>query len=198
MSTVYGLTGGVGMGKSTVARLLAKAGLPVLDTDDLAREVVQPGEPALEAIREEFGMEFIGSNGGLDRERMAGRVFDDEAARDKLEAIIHPRVREQWLEAISGWRASGRDGVVVIPLLFEVVAESSFDRVLCVACTADTQRQRLRARSWSDAQIDGRIAAQMPIEEKMERADCVIWNEGAQEVLREQLTRIGVLGTSLP
>tara|TARA_Y100000588_G_scaffold253930_1_gene268449 strand:- start:584 stop:1165 length:582 start_codon:yes stop_codon:yes gene_type:complete len=191
MSTrVIGLTGGVGMGKSTAARLLAKGGLPVVDSDDLAREVVVPGQPALEEIAEIFGAEFI-VDGKLDRQRMAGEVFGDDAARARLEAIIHPRVRELWQGRIEQWRANEAPvGVVVIPLLFEVGAETEMDTVVCLACTANTQRDRLRARGWDAAQISARIGAQMDIARKMELADHVLWNEGTLEQLGEQLNVI--------
>ena len=191
MSTrVIGLTGGVGMGKSTAARLLAKRRLPVVDSDDLAREVVAPGQPALEEIAEIFGAEFI-VDGKLDRQRMAGEVFGDDAARARLEAIIHPRVRELWQGRIEQWRANEVPvGVVVIPLLFEVGAETEMDTVVCLACTANTQRDRLRARGWDAAQISARIGAQMDIARKMELADHVLWNEGTLEQLGEQLNVI--------
>ena len=187
---VIGLTGGVGMGKSTAARLFAKRGLPVVDSDDLAREVVAPGQPALEEIAEIFGAEFI-VDGKLDRQRMAGEVFGDDAARARLEAIIHPRVRELWQGRIEQWRANEVPvGVVVIPLLFEVGAETEMDAVVCLACTANTQRDRLRARGWDAAQISARIGAQMDIARKMELADHVLWNEGTLEQLGEQLNVI--------
>jgi len=191
MSTrVIGLTGGVGMGKSTAARLLAKRGLPVVDSDDLAREVVAPGQPALEEIAEIFGAEFI-VDGKLDRQRMAGEVFGDDAARARLEAIIHPRVRELWQGHIEQWRANEVPvGVVIIPLLFEVGAETEMDTVVCLACTANTQRDRLRARGWDAAQISARIGAQMDIARKMELADHVLWNEGTLDALDAQLQRI--------
>ncbi|SVE02360.1 uncharacterized protein METZ01_LOCUS455214, partial [marine metagenome] len=134
------------MGKSTVARVLAKAGLPVVDSDELAREVVQPGQPAFEGIREAFGDEFIGEDGRIDRPRMAACVFFDDVARKQLEDIIHPRVRERWQACVGKWRSAGDRGVVVIPLLFEVNAEANFDTVFCVACTEGTQRVRLRER----------------------------------------------------
>ena len=191
MSTrVIGLTGGVGMGKSTAARLLAKRGLPVVDSDDLAREVVAPGQPALEEIAEIFGAEFI-VDGKLDRQRMAGEVFGDDAARARLEAIIHPRVRELWQGRIEQWRANEVPvGVVVIPLLFEVGAETEMDTVVCLACTANTQRDRLRARGWDAAQISARIGAQMDIARKVEMAEHVLWNEGTLAALAAQLQRI--------
>ena len=192
MSTrVLGLTGGVGMGKSTAARLLKKVGLPVVDSDDLAREAVQPGTKGLAEIVDEFGEGFLKADGLLDRDKMASTVFQDEAARKRLEAIIHPRVRTVWEKQIDQWREQKRPvGVVVIPLLFEVDLQDSFDAVLCVACTANTQRARLRERNWDDAQITARIAAQMDIAQKMDLADHVLWNEGAPELLMDQMKEI--------
>ena len=192
MSTrVLGLTGGVGMGKSTAARLLKKAGCPVVDSDDLAREAVQPGTEGLAEIADEFGEGFLKPDGSLDRDKMASTVFQDQAARKQLEAIIHPRVRAVWENRIEQWREQKRPvGVVVIPLLFEVDLQDSFDAVLCVACTANTQRARLRERNWNDAQITARIAAQMDIAQKMDLADHVLWNEGAPELLMDQMKEI--------
>ena len=188
---VLGLTGGVGMGKSTAARLLKKVGLPVVDSDDLAREVVHPGTEGLAEIADEFGGGFLKADGSLDRDKMASMVFQDEAARKRLEAIIHPRVRTVWEKQIDQWREQKRPvGVVVIPLLFEVDLQDSFDAVLCVACTANTQRARLRERNWNDAQITARIAAQMDIAQKMDLADHVLWNEGAPELLMDQMKEI--------
>lgn len=191
MSIIYGLTGGIGMGKSTVARLMAREGLSVVDSDKLARDVVLPGQPALEEICATFGKQFIGNDGMLDREKMAVYVFQEPMAREKLEAIIHPRVRELWLESIAFWQSAGQSGVVVIPLLFEVEAVESFEIILCVACTEVTQQARLRERGWSDEQSEQRIAAQLPHSVKMERSTHVIWNEGRREILRAQLTRLG-------
>ena len=188
---VLGLTGGVGMGKSTAARLLKKVGLPVVDSDDLAREAVQPGTEGLAEIADEFGEGFLKADGSLDRDKMASKVFQDEAARKRLEAIIHPRVRTVWEKQIDQWREQKRPvGVLVIPLLFEVDLQDSFDAVLCVACTANTQRARLRERNWNDAQITVRIAAQMDIAQKMDLADHVLWNEGAPELLMDQMKEI--------
>ena len=188
---VLGLTGGVGMGKSTAARLLKKVGLPVVDSDDLAREAVQPGTEGLAEIADEFGEEFLKPDGSLDRDKMASTVFQDQAARRQLELIIHPRVRAVWENRIEQWREQKRPvGVVVIPLLFEVGLQDSFDAVLCVASTASTQRSRLRGRNWSDAQIAARIAAQMDIAQKMDLADHVLWNEGTPDQLGEQLNGI--------
>ena len=190
-TTIYGLTGGVGMGKSAAAKLIEEMGVPVVDSDVLAREVVAPGEWALAEIAEQFGAEFLAGDGRLDREKMAAEVFGNETAMEKLEAIIHPRVRERWKKGIAEWRVQETPvGVVVIPLLFEVGVGDEFDEVLCVACSANTQRERLRQRGWDEEQIAGRIAAQMGIAEKIELADHVLWNEGRIELLRDQITRI--------
>ena len=192
MSTrVIGITGGVGMGKSTAAKLLREQGVPVLDSDDIAREVVAVGEPALMEISEIFGADFLNAKGQLDRAKRAAHIFGNDAEREKLETIIHPRVRERWLAQMETWRADDVPlGVVVIPLLFEVGAEAEFDFIICVACTGNTQRERLRARGWDDAQIAARIAAQMDVAQKIERADQVMWTEGDIGLLREQLQRI--------
>ena len=194
MSMIYGLTGGIGMGKSTVAKLLAKTGTSVVDSDELAREVVQPGQPALEEIAEAFGNEFIKDDGHLDRMKMATCVFSDDLARKQLEGIIHPRVRERWQICVNEWRSTGNVGVVVVPLLFEVNLEENFDSVLCVASTGGTQRQRLRERGLNEEQIEQRIVTQFPITKKMERADHVLWNEGGLEALRAQLKQLNCIG----
>ena len=179
------------MGKSAAAKLIEEMGVPVADSDVLAREVVAPGEWALAEIAEQFGAEFLAGDGQLDREKMAAEVFGNETARQKLEAIIHPRVRERWKKRIAEWRVQEIPvGVVVIPLLYEVGVGDEFDGVLCVSCTANTQRDRLRERGWDDGQIAGRIGAQMDIAEKMELADHVLWNEGDPGLLRDQITRI--------
>ncbi|MBC8326637.1 MAG: dephospho-CoA kinase [Verrucomicrobia subdivision 3 bacterium] len=192
MSTrIIGLTGGMGMGKSTAAKLLKKQGVPVVDSDDLAREVVAVGESALAEIADTFGADFINAQGQMDRAKMAAHIFGNDTERKKLEAIIHPRVRERWLARMETWRAENVPlGVVVIPLLFEVGAESEFDSVVCVACTGKTQHERLRARGWDDAQINARIAAQMEVAQKTERSSQVMWNEGEVSLLHEQLQSI--------
>ena len=145
-----GLTGGIGMGKSTAAALLAAQGFPVVDTDDLARDIVEPGQPALADIRACFGPGVIAEDGSLRRDEVAKIVFADQEKRRQLEAILHPRIRECWQSSLKRWREAGAAaGVVVIPLLFETGAEKEFDRVLCTACTAGTQMKRLQASSSS-------------------------------------------------
>ena len=187
----FGLTGGIGMGKSTAAELLRKRGLPVVDSDVVARQVVEPGQPALAEAQRLFGEEIVGTDGRLRRDELARRVFADAELRRKLEEILHPRIRAIWQAQLQSWRAAGSPvAVAVIPLLFETDASRLFDATACVACSAKTQRQRLRARGWTDEQIDQRLAAQFPAEQKMVLSDYVVWTEGGLDVLDAQLQRI--------
>jgi dephospho-CoA kinase len=188
---LLGLTGGIGMGKSTADQLLRQRGVPVVDTDLLARDVVAPGQPALDEIQRVFGAGLIGPDGQLRRDSLARRVFPDPAARKTLEQILHPRIRELWRKEVETWRAEGRPlSVVVIPLLFETNAQNELDATICVACSSATQHERLLARGWSADQIEQRIRAQWPIEQKIAKADYVIWTEAGLDVHAAQLDRI--------
>jgi len=189
--TLLGLTGGIGMGKSTSDKLLRDRGVAVVDTDLLARQIVEPGQPALAEVQHAFGRQIVGSDGRLRRDELARRVFADPAARNELEAILHPRIRQLWRAQVEAWRAESRPlAAVVIPLLFETKAETDFDATICVACSAPTQRERLLARGWSDEQIAQRLSAQWPPEKKMAKADYVIWTEAGLDVHATQLDRI--------
>ena len=188
---VFGLTGGIGMGKSACAQLLQGRGAVVVDSDELARQVVQPGQPALAQVRDFFGPDIVGPDGQLKRGVVAQIVFADATARRRLEDILHPRIRDLWHAQIETWRNEGKPlAVVVIPLLFETKAEGEFDTVICAACSAATQRKRLLARGWPVEQIGQRIAAQLPIEEKMARSHHVIWTEAGMDVHAQQVYRI--------
>jgi dephospho-CoA kinase len=191
-----GLTGGIGMGKSACAQLLCARGVPVVDTDELARQVVEPGKPALAAVRQLFGPAVLGSDGRLCRDELARRVFAEPAARAQLEAILHPPIRQLWRAQMEVWRAQAKPlAVVVIPLLFETRAETELDATICVACSAATQRQRLLARGWSPVQIEQRLQAQWPVEKKIARANYVIWTEAGLDVHAAQLERLlGLIG----
>jgi dephospho-CoA kinase len=182
-----GLTGGVGMGKSTSAGFFLSLGARIVDTDELAHELVEPGQPALDAIAETFGKSFIDGDGRLKRGEIARLVFADPAARKKLEDILHPRIRERWQAQVDIWRREDcAVAMVAIPLLFETAAESSFDRILCVACSPAEQRQRLAARGWPADQIPARVAAQWPVDQKMARSHFVLWTEGSLASHRRQ------------
>jgi dephospho-CoA kinase len=186
-----GLTGGIGMGKSAAAEVLRQCGLPVADADLIAREVVEPGQPALAEIVSRFGPEALGPEGRLQRDWLARRVFADADQRQVLENILHPRIRQAWQTRFEEWRLGGQSrAVVVVPLLYEVGLAGEFDQVICVACTTATQHQRLQARGWSEEQIQHRQQAQWPVEKKMALAHFVVWSEGGLDLLAVQLDRI--------
>lgn len=188
---LLGLTGGPGMGKSEAAAALQRRGVPVVDTDELARDIVEPGQPALEEIEEVFGPGLVDAGGRLQREKLAEVVFADAAARSKLEAILHPRISKLWHTKIQDWQMEKHlVGVVVIPLLFETGAQAEFDSIICVACSRTTQQARLMSRGWTARQIAQRRSAQLSIEQKVARSNYVVWNEGDLSVLSDQLSRI--------
>lgn len=185
------------MGKSTAAEMLRSRGLPVADSDVIARQVVEPGEPALREIVSQFGPEMVDAGGRLRRDRLAARVFHDETERKKLEAITHPRIRQRWQEEVARWRSEKRmHGVAVVPLIFEVNLAEEFDCIICIACSAASQRQRLQDRGWSEEQLRQRLAAQWPIDKKMALSDFVVWSEGTLDVLAAQLDRLLASGPS--
>jgi dephospho-CoA kinase len=188
---IFGVTGGVGMGKSAVAEMLRRHDMAIVDTDALARQLTEPGQPALSRISERFGPGALNADASLNRQELARIVFNDEKARADLEAILHPAIRALWEADVARWRADGRTrGAVIIPLLFENGSESSFDAVICVACSQPTQEIRLRERGWPAEQIDGRISAQLPIEQKLTRSDFVVWTDTALDVTEAQVVRI--------
>ena len=189
---VVGLTGGIASGKSTVSNMFRDAGIAVICSDDLAHEVVKPGSPALEDIRETFGEDFIDDNGNLDRAAMAELVFRDEHRRRVLESIIHPRIEEERARIIEELARQGRDIVVVdVPLLYESGLERLFNKIIVVYVPPRIQMERLTARDrMSLEEARSRLDSQMPIEDKKGRADWVIDNTGSQEQTREQVLTI--------
>jgi len=188
---LFGITGGVGMGKSTAGQLLRQRGLEVADTDILARQLTEPGQPALQEIAQRFGAAVLSADGQLNRAELARVVFADAGARADLEAILHPRIRAAWEAEAQSWRAAGRSaGAVLIPLLFETGAAPRFDAVICVACSEASQWQRLRQRGWTDSQIGQRLAAQWPVERKITNADFVVWTDTNLETHAAQLERV--------
>ena len=189
--TIIGLTGGIGMGKSTSSALLDQRLISVVDTDVLARQIVEPGQPALAEIAAAFGPSMIGGDGNLRRDELARVVFAETSKRLQLEAILHPRIRELWLAQIERWKSERRArGVVVIPLLFETSSAADFDSIICVACSDASQRQRLHARGWTNEQMDQRIAAQWPTQKKLDFSNYVVWTESGMDTHAAQLERI--------
>jgi dephospho-CoA kinase len=185
-----GLTGGVGAGKSTVARALADLGVVVIDADALAREVVRPGTPGLAAVVAEFGPEVLGPDGALDRPRLGALVFADPDRRAALEAIVHPLVRRRAAEL----EAAAPAGALVvhdIPLLAETGQAGSFDAVLVVDVPPEVQVERLvRDRGWSADEAAARIAAQAARDDRLAVATHVIDNTGTLEDLRRRVAEV--------
>ena len=183
-----GLTGGIGAGKSEASDYLKRLGIPVLDTDVVARELVYPGQPALAEIVAAFGSAILDSQGHLDRSALGQKVFGDSAARQRLEAILHPRIYDGWTAWIREQALQDqRLCAVVIPLLYEKGYDSNFQVTLALGCTPQTQRQRLHQRHWSDRVIDQRLAAQWPMSEKLQRANYGLWSEGRRDVFHQQI-----------
>ena len=188
---LIGLTGGIATGKSTVAAELARHGATVIDADALAREVVEPGQAALDEIAARFGGEVISPDGRLDRAGLASIVFADPEARRDLERITHPRVRDLMQRRIAAALAADADLIVAeVPLLFETQSEGLYEGVMVVYAPAAVQLERLIARDGMDeAAARQRLWAQIPIDEKRARATWVIDNGGSVDVTREQVTR---------
>lgn len=174
-----GLTGNVGAGKSTVVGLFAGWGATVIDTDVLAREVVEPGSPALATLGEIFGEEMITKEGELDRAAMRRVVFADQGARDQLEAVLHPAIRARFAELLIEAEARGDRIVIgVIPLLYEKSMEGDFDVVLLIDAPLDLRIERLVSkRGLSADEARAVAAAQVPAEQKRARADFIIDND---------------------
>jgi dephospho-CoA kinase len=188
--TRVGLTGGVASGKSAVAALLRELGAVVIDSDQLAREVVEPGTPGLAAVVEEFGETVLTGDGHLDRAALGSMVFGDEASRRRLEGILHPLIRARAAEAEA---EAGPGALVVhdIPLLVETGQADRFDAVLVVDVPVETQVERMvRDRGWSAEDARRRVAAQADREERRSVATHVIDNTGTHDDLRERVTEV--------
>ena len=173
-----GLTGGIASGKSTVADYFAALGVAVVDTDIIAREIVAPGQPALDEIRVAFGDHVVAGNGSLDRAQLREIVFADDARRTELEGILHPRIRDAAFEQAA--TAGGPYVIIVVPLLYESPMRHAMDRILVVDCDEATQLQRLTARDNESVDQARRIiAAQASREERLSIANDLIGNEGS-------------------
>jgi dephospho-CoA kinase len=183
---VVGLTGGIGSGKSEVARRLAALGAVVVEADAIARAVVDVGTPGLTRIVDEFGAEVIAADGSLDRDAMAARVFGDDAARARLNAIVHPLVGAAMLERTAQAGADDAHAVVVndVPLLVEGGLSDRYDAVVVVDCSPETQLRRLvEQRGMTEADARARMAVQATREQRLAVADYVISNDGDLDAL---------------
>jgi dephospho-CoA kinase len=184
---LVGLTGGIGSGKSTVARMLADRGAVILDADVFARDAVEPGTAALAAVVRRFGPSVLAPDGGLDRKKLASIVFGDPASLRDLEAIVHPEVYRMTSDGIAAH--SGTDEVVVLvnPLLVEMGDHERCDVLIMVDAAPETRIARLVARGMDEADARARLAVQMPLEEKTAIADIVVDNGGSLGELERQI-----------
>jgi dephospho-CoA kinase len=192
------LTGGIATGKSHVRAAFERLGVPTVDADLLARDAVTPGSPGLEAVVARFGRDVLDASGALDRHKLAAIVFADAEARRDLEAIVHPAVRhatDRFFEALDP--AVHPFAIADIPLLYEVGRDKDFDLVIVTAADPETQVARVIARDGATAdEARQRLAAQMPIAEKIQRADFVISTEGSFEETGRQVAAVFAALTS--
>ena len=188
---LVGLTGGIGSGKSTVARMLEERGAVVFDADLLAREAVEPGTPGHTAVIERFGADVLAPGGELDREALASIVFADPSARRDLEQIVHPEVRRLFADGSEAYRDTDRIVVFSAPLLVESGMHTAFEILVVISATVATQIERLmRQRGMSEAAIRARIDAQAPLEDKAAVADFLVDNGGTLAELESQVERL--------
>jgi dephospho-CoA kinase len=184
---LVGLTGGIGSGKSTVADLLAARGAVILDADAFARDAVRAGTDALASVIQRFGDGVVGSEGELDRARLASVVFADREALADLEAIIHPEVRRMIADGIQSHLDTDDVVVLVNPLLIEMGTHRDCDVVVVVSALPETQVARSVARGMDEADARARLEAQLPLDERARAADVLLDNEGSIEELETEV-----------
>jgi dephospho-CoA kinase len=185
-----GLTGGIGSGKSTVAEMFRRRGAPIIDTDEIARDVVTPGQPALKEIAAAFGAEVLDAAGGLDRARIRAIVFDNPQQRQRLEAILHPRIRTLATLRVAEL-PPGPYCITVVPLLVETRFDALVDRVLVVDCTEEQQIARAIARDRISKETVRKImAAQVTRQQRLAHAHDVITNTGDLAHLEREVDRL--------
>ncbi|UQZ46976.1 dephospho-CoA kinase [Bacillus sp. PK3-037] len=192
MTLVIGLTGGIASGKSTVANMMTEKGITVIDADIIAKQAVEKGMPAYRQIIGEFGEDILLENGDIDRRKLGALVFTNEQKRLALNSIVHPAVREEMLKRRDESIANQETFVVLdIPLLFESKLESLVDKIIVVSVTKELQLARLTKRNQlTEEEALSRIRSQIPLEEKVSRADNVIDNSGTLEETKQQLEEI--------
>lgn len=185
---ILGLTGGVGCGKSTAARFFESRGYRRLDSDATLRDEIMVQADVISAIRDRFGPETVGTDGSINRPRLADVVFNDREARLWLEALTHPRLFARWRQQL-GENPSGR-WIVEVPLLFEKQLENWFDFIVCVTCSLPQQLSRLEQRGLSRALAAQRISSQLPLSRKIDLSDFVLLNDGSPEFLQSQIDQL--------
>jgi dephospho-CoA kinase len=188
---IIGLTGSIASGKSTIAEMLRNVGLPIVDGDVIAREVVEPGKPALQQIVDVFGAEILTDEGVLNRPMLGQIIFSDIEKRKALNAIMHPAIRAEMLRQRDRFVEAGQHVVLDIPLLFENKLQHLVEKVLVVTVSEETQLARLMERNGlTEVEAKQRIASQLPLSVKEAGADAVVDNNGSIEESEHQLQRV--------
>lgn len=188
-----GITGGIGCGKSAVCRLLEQNGIPIIHADLVARELMDTDEQIKSQVRQAVGNDVYQPDGKLDRKRLAEVIFNDEQAKNRINNIVHPHVIDYQKRELEKLQRSGKYKIagVEAALIFEAGAEGQFDIIVVVAASEQTVLRRLRQRDGlSKQEIKQRIAAQMPLSEKIKRADIVIYNDGSLDELNHKVKRL--------
>lgn len=189
---IYGLTGGIGTGKSEVSKILAERGFGIVDADKIGHEVIAPGGAAEQEVLKAFG-ENILTHGKIDREKLGAIVFGDRDALNRLNSIVHPKIGQEMAARCLQYGQSGvKAAIIDAPLLVETgSAEGGLDGLIVVTCSAETQRKRLmERRGMTSEEVDRRIGAQAPQDEKIRKADWVVENDGTLDELRENVNRL--------
>ncbi|MEW9500644.1 dephospho-CoA kinase [Jeotgalibacillus marinus] len=189
---IIGLTGGIASGKSTIANWFIKNDYTVIDADKSARKVVEPGEEAYFKIVDQFGKDVIAEDGTIDRAKLGALIFGDETERKKLNAIIHPAVRQDMLTQKDEAIANGKQTIILdIPLLFESKLQWMVDKIVVVYVEEETQRNRLMKRNdYTEEEANARISSQIPLDEKKDQADAVIDNNGTVDESIHQIKEL--------
>ena len=186
---IVGITGGIGCGKTAVTNLLATHGVTIVDADIVAREVVEPGEPALNTIAEHFGRDIINESGELDRAALRVKVFRDATERKWLETLLHPIIRNRIIEQLN--HSEGNYAVLSSPLLLETDQKSLTDHIVVIDLPEELQVSRTMQRDSNSAeQIKAIISAQMPREQKLQEADTIICNDAGLDSLRNKVEQL--------
>lgn len=192
MATIIGLTGGIASGKSTVSKMFKDLGIPVIDADIVARDVVEVGEDAYYKIIEEFGIEITHEDGAINREKLGSIIFTDEQKRKKLNSIVHPAVRQRMNDLKLSYIKNGEKTLVLdIPLLFESKLTYLVEKIILVYVNPEIQLERLMNRNGLTLEAaNARISSQLPLQEKVALADAVLDNNGTTDETFEQLRKI--------
>ncbi len=190
---IIGVTGGIGMGKSATAEILLQMDIPVIDSDDLAKEAVLPGSSGWKSLVNRYGNTVVLKDQSLNRKKISEIVFQSKTEKQWIESVLHPEIRQlrdrKMSQIISSNAQVHKFAVAwIVPLLFETNMVSEVNHVWCVACSSSTQLSRLRQRNWNETEIRNRMDNQWKIEQKMSLADVVIWNDFTLDILRNQVS----------